>query len=64
MKQEKYWEWTCGFYPGILFGFRTYQQDPQEVEVNNNKAYLTEQNHVFYIPFFDICYKLITIERI
>ena len=38
----KNWELSFGFYPGILTGFRTYN----EVEKNN---------HVLYIPFVDIC---------
>ncbi len=42
------WEISFGFYPGILFGFRSY------VEQYRN-------NHVIYVPFVDICitkYKL------
>tara|TARA_R110000744_G_scaffold113225_1_gene212194 strand:+ start:2667 stop:2804 length:138 start_codon:yes stop_codon:yes gene_type:complete len=35
-------ELSFGFYPGILFGFRTYQND-------------TTTNHVLYIPFIDLC---------
>ena len=38
----KNWEISFGFYPGIMVGFRTYN----EVEKNN---------HVLYIPFVDIC---------
>jgi hypothetical protein len=38
----KRWSLSFGFYPGILAGFRTYK------EVNKN-------NHVLYVPFFDIC---------
>ena len=36
------WEITVGFYPGILVGFRSYE--------NNDR-----NNHVLYIPFIDIC---------
>ena len=36
------WELTVGFYPGILVGFRSYEQDDRN-------------NHVLYIPFIDIC---------
>ena len=38
----KDWEFSVGFYPGILLGFRTY------VEVN-------QRNHVIYLPFIDFC---------
>jgi hypothetical protein len=31
-----------GFYPGILLGFRSYDQDDRD-------------NHVLYLPFVDIC---------
>jgi len=34
---------SLGFYPGILFGFRTY--------IERNRV-----NHVLYIPFIDICF--------
>ena len=37
----KDWEFSIGFYPGMLIGFRTY------VEVN-------KRNHVVYIPFIDL----------
>ena len=36
------WELSIGFYPGIVVGFRSYEQD------NRN-------NHVLYLPFIDIC---------
>ena len=42
------WEFSIGFYPGILFGMRTYK------ERNRN-------NHVVYLPFVDFC--LTTIKR-
>jgi hypothetical protein len=38
----KDWDLSFGFYPGILIGFRTY-----------NEAEKT--NHVLYIPLIDIC---------
>ena len=63
MKRNKYWEFSFGFYPGILFGFRTYQQEPEEVKWEGDDAYLTERNHVFYIPFVDVCYKLMILEK-
>jgi len=34
------WEFSIGLYPGILFGFRSY----------NEENYST---HVFYLPFVD-----------
>ena len=36
------WEFSMGFYPGILLGFRSY------TERNKN-------NHVMYLPFVDFC---------
>ena len=36
------WEFSMGFYPGILLGFRSYTE--------RNK-----QNHVMYLPFVDFC---------
>ena len=41
----KDWEFSVGFYPGILFGLRTY------AEVN-------KKNYVFYLPFIDFCITL------
>ena len=39
------WEFSIGFYPGILFGMRTYR------EKKKNK-------HVMYLPFVDFCLTL------
>ena len=36
------WEFSVGFYPGMLLGFRSY------TERNKN-------NHVIYLPFVDFC---------
>ena len=36
------WEFSIGFYPGVLMGMRTYKE--------RNK-----DNHVFYLPFVDFC---------
>lgn len=36
------WEFSLGFYPGILLGFRSYDEDGKS-------------NHVLYIPFVDAC---------
>ena len=38
----KGWEISFGFYPGILVGFRSYEQDDRN-------------NHVLYLPFVDMC---------
>ena len=40
-EEEKTWEISIGFYPGILLGMRTYKTE----EVTT---------HVFYLPFIDI----------
>jgi len=40
-KEDKGWELSLGFYPGILFGARTY----------DNHAYI---EYVFYLPFVDV----------
>jgi hypothetical protein len=45
------WEVSLGLYPGVLFGFRSYLREQDGYELNN---------HVFYLPFIDIC---ITTER-
>ena len=41
----KSWEFSVGFYPGLLLGFRSYKE---------KKA----NNHVMYLPFVDICLTL------
>jgi len=38
----KDWELSFGFYPGLLVGFRTYNE-------------VGKSNHVLYIPLVDIC---------
>ena len=40
-----HWEITAGLYPGILIGMRSYIE----------KDYV---QHVFYIPFVDICIEI------
>jgi hypothetical protein len=42
---DRYWSLTIGFYPGILFGFRTYEE----------KDFNT---HVLYLPFIDIALEI------
>jgi len=39
---NKSWELTIGFYPGILIGMRSY-------------PHTGSTQHVFYLPFVDIC---------
>ena len=41
----KNWEMSFGFYPGVLLGFRSYQER-------------TKTNHVLYIPFIDACFTI------
>ena len=45
--KKKGWSLSLGFYPGILFGFRSYEEPEQTT-------------HVLYIPFvdlaLDVCY--------
>ncbi len=42
------WELSIGFYPGILIGFRSYEQDDRD-------------NHVLYLPFIDMCLTILKI---
>lgn len=44
-ENEKGWSITIGIYPGILFGFRTYQE----------KDFST---HVLYLPFVDFAIEI------
>ena len=44
-KVGKTWSLSFGFYPGILFGMRTYQGD-------------THVQTVFYLPFIDLAYEV------
>ena len=46
MRKILSWEFSVGFYPGILVGFRSYIDDSDKV------------NHVLYIPFLDVCLTL------
>ena len=39
--QQPTWSLSIGFYPGILFGMRTYAEEKQT-------------SHVFYLPFIDV----------
>ena len=42
---EKSWTLSVGIYPGILFGFRTYEEP-------------TFNTHVLYLPFVDIALEI------
>ncbi len=44
-KENKYWSIAIGLYPGILFGFRTYEEP-------------TFNTHVLYLPFVDIALEI------
>ena len=39
------WSISLGFYPGILFGMRTYAEEKQTA-------------HVFYLPFIDLAIEI------
>jgi len=39
------WSLSFGFYPGILFGMRTYEEPSQTA-------------YVFYLPFIDVAYEV------
>ena len=44
-EEETAWIIEVGFYPGVLFGFRSYVEEEFSI-------------HVLYIPFFDISLKV------
>jgi len=44
-KVGKTWSLSFGFYPGILFGMRTYEEP-------------TQTAYVFYLPFIDVAYEV------
>ena len=41
MKEKRNWSLSVGFYPGILFGVRSYNEEQQTT-------------HVLYIPLVDV----------
>jgi hypothetical protein len=41
---KKNWSLSFGFYPGILFGMRTYEEQ-------------TQTAYVFYLPFVDVAFE-------
>ena len=49
----KTWDLSIGFYPGILFGIRTYKYQGKTHSVNNPHANKTV--HTFYLPLIDLC---------
>lgn len=40
-KEDKSWTIQLGVYPGVVFGFRTYNNEDSTI-------------HVLYMPFFDV----------
>ncbi len=44
-KQNKSWSISLGFYPGILLGMRSYNEEQQTT-------------HVLYIPFIDLAIEI------
>lgn len=61
MNKHTYYELSFGTYPGILFGFRTYEEKEEVESQSGKKGLLLVRNHVLYIPFFDFVVKLITL---
>jgi len=45
MLQNKSWSIELGFYPGILFGIRSYEEP-------------TQTAYVLYIPFIDLAFTI------
>ena len=43
MSNNKSWQLEIGFYSGIVFGVRTYEEE-------------TQTAHVFYLPFVDLAF--------
>ena len=43
MSNKKSWSLEIGFYSGIVFGVRTYEEESQTA-------------HVFYLPFVDLAF--------
>jgi predicted membrane GTPase involved in stress response len=54
-KVQNEWQLSAGFYPGILFGVRSYIND-LEIENKETKEITNykQTTHVLYIPFMDI----------
>ena len=46
MKKNKLkWEFSAGFYPGLLMGMRSYK-------------YTKKNDHVIYLPLVDFCFTI------
>ena len=45
MNEQTGWSLSVGFYPGILFGFRSYEEEKQTT-------------HVFYLPLVDLALEI------
>ena len=45
MKEKRNWSLSVGFYPGILFGIRSYNEEKQTT-------------HVLYIPLVDVALEI------
>jgi hypothetical protein len=45
MKKQTSWSLSLGFYPGILLGFRSYEEENQTT-------------HVLYIPLIDLALEI------
>jgi len=43
--RNKNWELTLGFYPGVIIGIRSYNQEDSV-------------QHVIYLPFVDMCLEI------
>ena len=43
--RNKNWELTLGFYPGVIIGIRSYNQEDSV-------------QHVMYLPFVDMCLEI------
>ena len=52
MENKEKWNWSLsiGFYPGVLIGIRTYEQEDVV-------------QHVLYLPFIDIAFEYIKEEN-
>jgi len=48
------WSLSIGLYPGMLFGFRTYEHESETF----NKV-----THVFYLPFVDLALEIMRINN-
>ncbi len=44
-KEERSWSLSVGFYPGVLIGFRTYEEKDRDI-------------HVLYLPLVDLAFEI------